>query len=390
MSGRIALIEPFGGVAGDMFVGALLHAGAPLKPIREGLARLGLEDYSVSQRKVMRCGVSAKKFRVKHQQGHHHRGLTAILKLIGKAKFADRVTRRAADTFKLLARAEAKVHGVKVEQVHFHEVGAIDAICDVVGACLALESLDIDTLHTRSLPLSTGSVVAAHGRIPLPAPATLELLRGWPVHDSGLAGELVTPTGAALVAALCDPGPPPAMIPTAIGYGAGDRDPEGYPNVCRIMVGEALETTRAADGQLWELVCDVDDATPQVLGHLLERLLESGALDATLHPVVMKKNRPATRVSALAPTEAIPAVERALFWEGTTLGVRRRRVERTALPRRVVTVETPYGRVPVKVGRIGGKVVHFAPEYEDCRRLAREAGVALREVVRAAMAEWRP
>ena len=384
MSPRVALIEPFSGIAGDMFVGALLHAGAPFESIRDGLAALDLADYAVDRQAVMRCGISAEKFDVRHGEDHHHRGLTTILRTIEKASLPERVAARASAVFRVLGEAEAKIHGVSVDAVHFHEVGAVDAICDIVGAALALEALGIDTLHCRPLPLSTGSVDAAHGRIPVPAPATLELLRGWPVFDSGLEGELVTPTGAALVAALCEEGPPPAFVPAAIGYGAGTRDPEGYPNVCRVTVGELRDTTSG----LWELVCDVDDATPQVLGHLLGRLLEVGALDATLGPVVMKKNRPGTRVTALVADATVPAVEQLLFTEGTTLGVRRRRVERTELPREIVTVETEYGTVRVKVGRLGGRVVHVAPEYEDCRARAEEAGVPLREVVRQALNRW--
>jgi hypothetical protein len=225
-----------------------------------------------------------------------------------------------------------------------------------------------------------------HGRLPVPAPATLELMRGRAVYDSGLEGELVTPTGAALVAAWAETSEPPAFVPSAIGYGAGDRDPHEYPNLCRIVVGDS---TDGKPGALFELVCDVDDATPQVLGHLLATLLDAGALDATLQPVVMKKGRLGTRVTALARAETVPILEGLLFQQGTTLGVRRRRVERTELPRRVVTVKTPYGPVRVKVGELAGEPVHVAPEYEDCRALAAKSGVPLREVLRAAVARWR-
>jgi len=382
---RIALLEPFAGVAGDMFVGACLHAGAPFKRLKEALQGLDMSGFTVSARNVIRGGIRAKKFRVRHDEDHHHRGLQKVLKVLKRSKLQKSVKRRAADAFTLLGEAEARIHGVSVDEVHFHEVGAVDAICDIVGAALCLDALGVERLYCRPLPLSTGSVVAAHGRIPVPAPATLELLKGRPAFDSGLEGELVTPTGAALVAAWAEPGPPPAFVPERIGYGAGDRDPDGYPNVCRLVVGEAED----APSLLRELVCDVDDATPQVLGHLLGRLLEAGALDATLHPVQMKKGRPGTRVTALARAESVPAVEAVLFTEGTTLGVRRRVVERTELPRKTVKVKTKHGTVRVKVGRLAGRVVHVAPEYEDCRAVAEKAGVALREVVRLAMAQWR-
>ncbi|MHC4549648.1 MAG: nickel pincer cofactor biosynthesis protein LarC [Planctomycetota bacterium] len=383
---RIALIEPFAGLAGDMFVGALLHAGAPFEHLRAGLARLGVGGFEVGCRNVQRGGVAAAKFTVDHAEEHHHRGLATILDLIARASLPAGVQARASRAFTRLAEAEATIHGVGVDEVHFHEVGAVDALCDIVGAALALDALAVEALYCRPLPLSTGSVVAAHGRLPVPAPATLELMKGRPTYDSGLEGELVTPTGAALVAAWAEEGAPPPLRPLAIGYGAGDRDPEGYPNVCRITLGETTGRPAAA---LHELVCDVDDATPQVLGHLLGRLLEAGALDATLHPVQMKKGRPGTRVTALVRGEAIPAVEEALFVEGTTLGVRRRAVERTELPRRIVRVTTEHGPVRVKVGELGGKVVHVAPEYEDCRALAEQTGVPLREITRQAMAQWR-
>jgi uncharacterized protein (TIGR00299 family) protein len=382
---RIALLDPCAGVAGDMFVGACLDAGAPFEAVQGTIARLGLVRYGVAAEHVVRGGVRATKFRVAHDEDHHHRGLGTILDLLARADLPERVYARAAAAFTRLGEAEAKVHGVPLEAVHFHEVGAIDAICDIVGAAAALDALGVERLHCAPLPLFTGSVQAAHGRIPLPAPATLELMRGRRVYDSGLTGELVTPTGAALVAAWADDGPPPAFTPRAIGYGAGDRDPDGYPNVCRITVGDAEDHRPAA---LLELICDVDDATPQVLGHLLGTLLEAGALDATLAPVLMKKERPGTRVTVLARTEQAPALEDLLFREGTTLGVRRRAVERTELPREFVTVATRYGPVRVKVGRLGGDAVHVAPEFDDCRARAAEKGVPLRDVMRAALQAW--
>jgi pyridinium-3,5-bisthiocarboxylic acid mononucleotide nickel chelatase len=381
---RVALLEPFAGVAGDMFVGALVSAGAPFKAVQQGLKSLRL-PCSVTCGTVERGGLRGRKFRVKFKEQHAHRGLKEILAILRRGKLPSRARELAEVAFTRLAEAEAKVHGIPVGKVHFHEVGAIDAICDIAGAALALDALGIERLWSRPLPLSTGFVTMEHGRLPVPAPATLELMKGRAVYDSGLTGELVTPTGAALVAAWAEASEPPAFVPSSIGYGAGDRDPRDYPNLCRIVVGD----TGARSGELCELVCDVDDATPQVLGHLLATLLEAGALDATLQPVVMKKGRPGTRVTALARMETVPALEGVLFREGTTLGVRRRRVERTELPRRIVTVKTRYGPVRVKVGELAGEAVHVAPEYEDCRALAAKAKVPLREVIRAAVAEWR-
>ncbi|MHC4340178.1 MAG: nickel pincer cofactor biosynthesis protein LarC [Planctomycetota bacterium] len=377
---KVALIDPFAGIAGDMLAGALIHAGAPFEAIRAAL-----EGYRVSFKEVQRGGIASAKFVVEATEETTHRGLGDVLEILRGMKLSDRARERAAAAFTRLAEAEARVHGVDVNQVHFHEVGAVDSICDIVGAAVALDALQVDRLYCRALPLSRGSVETAHGRLPLPAPATLELTRGLPTRETDLEGELVTPTGAAMVAAWAERGAVPGMRPESIGYGAGDRDPEGFPNVCRVIVGEAQE----GDGGLWELVCEVDDATPQVLGHLLSRLMESGALDASLQPLVMKKNRPGTRVAALARAESIPVLEQVLFTEGTTLGVRRRRVERTELPRRTVEVRTRHGNVRVKLGELGGKLVHVAPEYEDCRALAAKTGVPLREIIEEAVAQWR-
>lgn len=381
---KVALLEPFAGVAGDMFVGALVGAGAPFKRVQEGLKSLRL-PVSVSCGTVERGGLRGRKFRVKFRESHAHRGLKEILGILRRGELPSRARGLAEAAFTRLAEAEARVHGIPVGKVHFHEVGALDAICDITGAALALDALGIEKLWSRALPLSTGFVTMEHGRLPVPAPATLELMRGRAVYDSGLSGELVTPTGAALVAAWAETSEPVAFVPSSIGYGAGDRDPHEYANLCRIVVGETV----ARAGELMELVCDVDDATPQVLSHLLATLLEAGALDATLQPVVMKKGRPGTRVAALGRAEAVPALEDVLFREGTTLGVRRRRVERTELPRRIVTVRTRYGPVKVKVGEHAGEVVHVAPEYEDCRALAAKAKVPLREVIRDAVAQFR-
>ncbi len=380
---KIALIDPFAGISGDMTVGALLHAGASGAALSRGLKSLPLKGFRVSSSLVTRCGIAARKFTVRHGEDHHHRGLPAILKLIAKGELSRPVKARASAAFRLLGEAERAIHGAAVD--HFHEVGAIDSICDIVGAALALEQLGIERVYCRPLPLSTGSIDTAHGRLPLPAPATMELLKGRPTFESGMQGELITPTGAAIVAAWAEAGAAPPFVPEAIGYGAGDRDPDGYPNVCRITVGS---TSGGGEGALFELVCDVDDATPQILGHLLGRLLDRGALDATLQPLVMKKDRPGTRVTALVPAALVPAIEEVLFTEGTTLGVRRRAVERTELPRRIVRVKTRYGIVPVKIGELGGRVVHVAPEYEVCRGLAREAGVPLPSVLHEAVAQW--
>jgi uncharacterized protein (TIGR00299 family) protein len=381
---RLALLEPFAGVAGDMFVGALIHAGASIDTVRDGLAGIGVD---VRCEPALRGGVAARHFEVlTREEDPPRRTLADILELLEGSDLDRAVVRRARTAFDHLARAEAKIHGISKEEVHFHEVGALDSIADVVGAALAFEDLRLEAMFCRALPLSVGTIETAHGILPVPAPAALELIRGRPTVESGLEGELITPTGAALVSAWAELGPPPSLVPEAIGYGAGTRDPEGYPNVCRVTVGDG---SGMEIGDLYELVCDVDDADAQLLGHLLVRVQESGALDAGLLPLQMKKGRPGTRVTALVRAASVPAVERVLFVEGSTLGVRRRKVERTELPRRFETVETEFGPVRIKIGELGGEIVHAAPEYEDCRERAEERGVALREVMQAALARWR-
>ncbi|MGQ0615339.1 MAG: nickel pincer cofactor biosynthesis protein LarC [Planctomycetaceae bacterium] len=384
---KIALLDPVGGIAGDMLVGALVDAGASFEAIKRALKSLKLGGYVLSRRKVMRGGIRATKFTVRpRREEQEHRGLAQILKILRKSTLSPAVREKAEAAFRVLAAAEATVHGCTVEEVHFHEVGAIDAICDVVGAAAALAELEVERLFCNPLPLSSGSVETEHGRMPVPAPATMELLKGRATFASGLVGELVTPTGAACIAAWAEKGAPPPFTPVGIGYGAGDRDPGSHPNVCRAVVGEASDA--AADEELFELVSDMDDATPQVLAHLLERLLAVGALDATLQPLIMKKGRPGTRATALVRRSSIAAVEEVLFREGTTLGVRRRRVERTILARRIMKVNTRYGSVRLKIGEYRGKVVHVAPEYEDCRALAETNRVPLPEIFREAMARW--
>lgn len=378
---RIALLDPFAGVAGDMLVGALLDAGASFAAVSRAVAALGVRGVRLSRRRVDRAGLRATKFSVRHAPREHaHRGLREVLRLLRKLPAS--VRERSERAFRALAAAEAEVHGCDVNDVRFHEVGAVDSIGDVVGAAAAIEDLGVEALYCGPLPWSRGVVRTEHGPMPLPAPATAKLLRGWPVRDSGFEDELVTPTGAACVAAWARPAPAPAFVPLASGYGAGDRDPDAYPNVCRVTLGDLVSPR---PGALVELVCDVDDATPQSLAHLLDRLLAEGALDATLQPVVMKKGRLGTRVAALAEAALVPKLEEALFVEGATLGVRRRAVERTALPRRSVVVRTPYGPVRVKVAELKGRRVRATPEFEDCRALAERRRVPLADVVAAAL-----
>jgi uncharacterized protein (TIGR00299 family) protein len=395
---RTLYFDCFAGISGDMTLGALVAAGADARALKEGLALLDVEGYEVEFETVDRSGVSATRAVVKVTKDEKpHRHLRDVLAIIDKSRLGDTVKGRASKIFTRLAEAEARVHNVAVERVHFHEVGAVDAIVDVVGACIGFELLGVERFASSALHVGSGTVEMEHGRFPVPPPAVAELLRGAPVYSTEIKGELVTPTGAAIVSTLCESfGPLPPMRVERAGYGAGTREYEKFPNVLRVIVGEAEESAgdeaRRDEGQSDELLTlletNVDDVSPQVLGHLMERALASGALDCYFTNVQMKKNRPGVLVSILCLPRDREALTRLLFEETPTLGVRSHEVRRRALGRESVTVETEFGRIAVKVGRAGGRVLSATPEYEDCREAALRAGVALRVVQTAARAAY--
>lgn len=421
-------LDCFSGVAGDMLVGALLDLGAEFSVLEDGLASLDLDGYRLHSERVMRGSLAATKFTVHlsdhdgpeeaaqplddpphahgqahdhghdhhdghghdHEHAHHHghahdhgpvRGLSEIRAILRSGALPDRVRTRALAAFERLARAEAKVHGATPETVHFHEVGAVDAICDIVGVCLLLEDLSIDELLCGPLRLGSGFVRCAHGTMPVPAPATLECLDGFDVRLASGRGELVTPTGAALLGALARPASGDPVRVSRVGYGAGTRNPPELPNVVRAV----LCTTEAAPS-LWELVTNLDHVPSTSLPVALDAALAAGAVDAYVVPCTMKKGRPGHVLVALVEEERRPAVERALFTETGTLGIRRRAVERTVLERAFESVQTTYGEVRIKLGRLGDQVTSRVPEFEDCRRLAEAAGVPVHVVADAARA----
>jgi uncharacterized protein (TIGR00299 family) protein len=393
---RIAYLDAFSGVSGDMTVGALLDLGLPLAAVREAIATLGLAGVEVSEERVERSGIGATKFHVRvhgehpdhdngaHRAHHPHRSYADIRALLERGALAPGVRAAALAVFRALAEAEGRVHGVAPEAVEFHEVGALDAVVDVVGAALGFAHLGVEAVHASPLPLGQGHVRSAHGPLPVPAPAVVELLRGRPVRPEDGATELVTPTGAAIVAGLARPEPVPEMRIEAVGYGAGDRTLADRPNVLRILVGEAVVSVGADDVVVLEAT--IDDMSPQLYEHVLDRLLEAGARDAFLVPVVMKKSRPGTMLRVLAAPPDRDRLAAILFAETTTIGLRWTTWRRLVLPREERTVETPWGAVRVKVARAPDGTMNAAPEFEDCRRLARERGVALKLVHQAALA----
>jgi uncharacterized protein (TIGR00299 family) protein len=377
------------GASGDMLLGALVDLGLPLATLSEELAKLPLGGYRLDSRKVMRSGWQATKVDVivdGHTHGHAHRGLRDILGLLEAGRLPGDVRDRAASLFQRLAEAEAAVHGTSPEEVHFHEVGAVDSIVDIVGGVIGLAWLRAGRFMASPLNVGTGTVTMSHGVFPVPPPATARLVQGVPVYGAG-EGELLTPTGALLITSHSGSyGPLPALRPEATGQGAGSRDTPGRPNVLRVIVGDE---EAGAGERVLVLECEIDDMSPQLYGPLLDRLLQAGALDAYLTAVQMKKGRPGTLVTVLSPPAARAGLEDVLFAETTTLGVRAQEWDRTALEREVVAVETPYGRIAVKVARRHGRVVNVQPEFEDCLKAAQAGGHPVKEVWAAALAASR-
>lgn len=376
----------FAGASGDMILGAMVAAGVEQRPLAEQLSLLNVPGYTVEFEIVDRSGISATHASVKTTEEHRHRHLGDILKIIYESRLNDRIKERAAKIFSRLAEAEAKVHNVAVEKVHFHEVGALDAIIDVTGAAICFDLPGIERFVSSPLHVGSGTVDMEHGRFPVPPPAVAELLKGVPIYSTDIRGELVTPTGAAIITTVCSEyGSIPRMTLESTGYGAGTRLYEKFPNALRVLIGETeMESNTAADERLWMIETNVDDMSPQIFGHVMERALEVGALDCYFTPIQMKKNRPGVLLSVLCRDDDRARLLRLLFEETTTLGIRSYKVERRALKREIVRVETQYGEIDVKVARMNGRVVNEMPEYEQCRTAAREANVPLRVVEEAA------
>ncbi len=435
---RIAYLECFSGVSGDMFLGALVDAGVPARVLEDAVASLGV-GARLEISRVLRSGICATKVDVyvgeekdmpreqywaqerarqapeaqhnhSHDHSHQHnehrhgaeivssrtgtpaphthgRGLREIREIIAKAKISDKAKRIALQIFQALGEAEAKIHSIAVEQVHFHEVGAVDALVDIVCAAVGAEALGVDEIVCSRLNVGGGMVQCAHGTFPVPAPATIELLKSAPVYSSGIQAELVTPTGAAIVNTLANRFAAfPEMIVEKSGYGAGSREFPGHPNVVRLTVGEAATSggPKANSEMISVIEANLDDLNPQVFGYVLDRLLEEGALDAFAAPVQMKKNRPGTLLTVLCKPQDAGKLSQLIFQETTTLGVRRREETRQCLARRWENVRTQWGEVRIKIASMNGAITNYAPEYEDCRRIASEHHLPLKSVLQEA------
>jgi uncharacterized protein (TIGR00299 family) protein len=423
---RILYFDCFSGASGDMVLGALLDAGLPLEELRRALGSLTIDRASVSTKRVLRAGVSATKFIVAgeghshgqthdhsdrhshdHEQHHHshkvardlhhgrehgttavahdreHRSLAEINKLIDRSALSPSSQDRAKALFHRLGEVEAAIHQIPIESIHLHEVGELDSIIDIVGAVFALEWFAADRIVSSPLNVGGGMVDSAHGRFPVPAPATIKLLEGVPVYSSGVQSELVTPTGALLVAGYASSfGPTPAMTVERVGYGAGDRDLPNTPNVLRILVGKTDEGGSAE--RIMVLECEIDDMNPQLFGSVMDRLYTAGALDVYFSAVQMKKNRPGTLLTILARPEGRHELTDIVFRETTTIGVRYHEVTRERLDRETIVVGTSLGPIRFKVARLGGQVVNASPEFEDCLRIASDRGIPVKDVQAAA------
>src|SRR5271170_7206917 len=416
---RIAYLECFSGMSGDMFMGALVDAGVPARVFEETVAALGV-GARLEISRVVRSGISSTKVDVyvngkkdlprencsfehrghshshpvespragapaPHSHSHEHsRGLSEIRRIISAASISESAKKTAIDIFEALGRAEAKIHDTSIDHVHFHEVGAVDAIVDIVCAAVGTEALGVDEIICSPLNVGGGMMECAHGTFPVPAPATVELLKDAPVYSSGLQAELVTPTGAAIVKTLASRFAAfPEMKIEKSGYGAGSRDFPGHPNVVRLTIGEAASTLAAktASETITVLEANLDDLNPQVFGYVMDRLLEEGALDAFGMPVQMKKNRPGMLLTVLCRNQDAPKMMDLIFTETSTLGVRQREEKRQTLAREWVTIATRWGDIRMKVASMNGTVTNYAPEYEDCRRIATECHVPLKSVM---------
>lgn len=382
----------FNGISGDMTLGGLVDLGVDIEELKRGLSRLPIGEFNLRAEKVKRAGIVGTKVHVEVQEDpHKHAHLKHIVEKVQAAGLPERAERRAIRAYQLIAEAEARVHGSTPEKIHFHEVGAKDAIVDVAGAMLGVEMLGAESFSCSVVALGHGTVKCAHGVMPVPAPATAEILKGMPAEATEIPGELTTPTGAAILRTLVGEGAgqAPAMRAGAIGYGAGTRVIEGHPNYLRLVMGEsagAFASLPVDREEIAALETEVDDMTPQVAGYLMDKLLAAGALDVQFHPVQMKKNRPGQQLRVLcAPAEAERLAE-IVFAETSTFGLRVHRAERLCLRRRMESVATPFGEVAVKVGMWGERALKASPEYEACRAIAEAQGRPLREVLDAARA----
>ena len=369
---RVAYFDCFSGISGDMILGALVDLGVDIKGIRRALKRIDIEGYKLERKKVKRNGLSCTQIKIKldnKKSRHIHRSFSNIKKLIENSELPQKIKKNSITIFERIAKVEASIHGSPVEKVHFHEVGGVDSIVDIVGGVWAIEALKLDKIYSSPLNVGEGFVDCAHGRLPVPAPATLKLLKGIPVFSNGVKTELATPTGVAMISFYAEKFQSmPAMTITEDGSGAGSRIISSIPNLLRIFIGE---TSRKEENEVFMIETNIDDMNPEIFGVVMERLFSAGALDVYFTSIMMKKNRPATKISVLAEKENRERLSKILLTETSSFGIRLYCVDRLALAREVKNLKTPYGSVDIKIGRLYGKVVQVAPEFDDCNKISR-------------------
>ena len=393
---RLLYFDCFSGISGDMTLGALIDAGLPLGELKRALGSLAVAGYDISTKRVLRAGVSATQFVVQehqHDHDHHHphRHLAAIFKLIDGSALSPAGRDRAKQLFQRLAEAEASIHQMPIEKVHLHEVGALDSIIDIVGAVFGLEWFGADRIVASALNVGGGMVDTAHGHFPVPAPATVKLLGDAPIYGGSVQQELVTPTGALIVSSYASSfGPIPRMTVEHVGYGAGGRDIPSTPNVLRVVVGRAEGEGHAQAERVSVIECEIDDMNPQIFGVAMDRLYAAGALDVFYVSVQMKKNRPGTLLTVIAPPERRAALADVIFRETTTIGLRHYDVDRECLRREIVHVETPIGAVRFKVAWRDGRIINAVPEFDDCVRLATAHNLSVKDVQALAVKAYHP
>jgi len=392
---QLAYLDCSSGVSGDMLVSALLDTGLPFDWLRSELRKVSVGAYEIGVQRVLRSGLAGTHLTFDIPQEQPHRHLHQIEELLAKSDLPESVRARACRIFNRLAEVEGRLHDMPPSKVHFHEVGAVDAILDIVGTCLGLERLGIQELICSPLNLGSGRVEAAHGSLPVPAPATVELLLGIPVYSSGVDAEVVTPTGAAIVAEVASEfGPIPPMKIDRVGYGAGSREIKGHPNLLRLFLGERAaihesQVPKVGEDVVAVIQANVDDMSPQLFGYFEERALGLGALDVTSTAVQMKKNRPGIEITVICRPDDSDKIADMFFLETTTIGIRAHDAHRHVLKREWVLVETDYGPARVKVASRNGTVFNVAPEYDDCSKLAQEKHVPLKQVMLAAQMAYR-
>ena len=389
---KIAYFDCFSGASGDMILGALLDAGLPIDHLRAEIAKLHLSHYELAVEKVVKKGIGGSQAHITIDQDHHdhhQRHLSQIRDIIGNSELDASIKAKSLAIFTRLAEAEARVHRSRVESVHFHEVGAMDAIIDVVGSVVGLTTLGIEKVFCSPLQLGSGTIQCAHGILPVPAPATAELIKGAPVYSTGIQGELLTPTGAAILTTLASGfGPMPAMTIQHIGYGAGTTDP-GIPNLLRVSIGDDARGNMGDYDVEQTVVIEttIDDMNPQLYDYLIERLLNEGALDIFLTSVQMKKNRPGTLLSVICLPDAVGTVADILMRETTTIGLRWRVENRIKARREIRHIQTVHGPIPVKLAISNGRIINLTPEYDDCMRVAKKKNIPLKQVLDEVKAE---